>query len=145
MKNSLTTAMKIQSPASRVFQAIVNPEQMANYWFSSGSERMEEGITITWRYEEYNAEGIVYVLEVQDPAKIVFTWGDPDQPTTVTIKLKEQDSESTIISVTESGFSENPDLERMLGQKAGWVYMLTCLKAYTENGVNTLRASLVHS
>lgn len=145
MGKSLTTAMKIQRPASEVFQALINPEQMSNYWFSSGSERMEEGKTITWRYEEYKAEGLVNILEVVDPAKIVFTWGDTDQPTTVTIRLEEQESNSTIISVTESGFGENPELERMLGQKEGWVYMLTCLKAYTENGVNSLRASLVHS
>jgi uncharacterized protein YndB with AHSA1/START domain len=145
MGKNITSSMKILKPSSEVFEALANPEQMSNYWFSSGTGRIEEGKSITWRYTEYNAEGIVNIQEVHHPSKIVFTWGDPDQPTTVTITLIEEEMETTIIKVTESGFTEGPeDIEKMLGQKEGWVYMLTCLKAYMENGVNTLRASLVH-
>jgi uncharacterized protein YndB with AHSA1/START domain len=145
MGKNITSSMKILKPSSEVFEALANPEQMSNYWFSSGTGRIEEGKSITWRYTEYNAEGIVNIQEVHHPSKIVFTWGDPDQPTTVTITLIEEEMETTIIKVTESGFTEGPeDIEKMLGQKEGWVYMLTCLKAYLENGVNTLRASLVH-
>ncbi|WP_421385060.1 SRPBCC family protein [Bacillus salacetis] len=145
MEINITTSMKILMPSSEVFEALVNPEQMSNYWFSSGTGKIEEGKSITWRYEEYNAEGNVNILEVQRPYKIMFTWGDPRQPTTVTITLKEQEKDTTIIRVTESGFTEAPgEIEKMLGQKEGWVYMLTCLKAYLENGVTTLRAALVH-
>lgn len=51
-----------------------------------------------------------------------------------------------MIEITESGFKEDdPDLvAKLLGQKEGWVYMLSCLKAYLENGVKDLRASLIH-
>jgi uncharacterized protein YndB with AHSA1/START domain len=146
LERHITSSMKILKSSAEVFEALVNPEQMSNYWFSSGTARIEEGRSITWRYDEYNAEGNVNIQEVEHPSKIVFTWGDPGQPTTVTIMLREQEKETTIIQVVESGFTEGPDeLEKMLGQKEGWVYMLTCLKAYMENGVNTLRASLVHS
>jgi uncharacterized protein YndB with AHSA1/START domain len=145
MERSVTSGIKIHRPITEVFEAIVNPEQMSNYWFSSGTDRLAEGKIITWRYDEYNAEGAVKVLEIQEPYNIVFTWGDPKHPTTVSITLTEQENESTIIKVTESGFNDDPaELEIMLAQKEGWVYMLTCLKAYTENGINTLRASLVH-
>ena len=37
---------------------------------------MEQGKTITWRYDEYNAEGVINVLEVEENKKIVFSWGD---------------------------------------------------------------------
>jgi uncharacterized protein YndB with AHSA1/START domain len=140
------TKFKIYKPANEVFEAVVDPEKMANYWFSSGTDRVAKGKTITWRYEEYGAEGVIKVSEVVDNKKIVFSWGDEGEETLVTITLEKIDQATTIIEVNESGFKEDdPDLlNKMLGQKGGWVYMLTCLKGYLENGINNLRASLVH-
>ncbi|GIN86284.1 ATPase [Heyndrickxia sporothermodurans] len=142
MDNQITTKFKIVKPASDVFEAIVDPQKMSNYWFSSGSGRMAQGQTITWRYDEYNAEVDITVLEVEENKKIKFSWGE----TTVTMIIKELDQMSSIIEVSESGFKEDdPELiNKMLGQKEGWVYVLTCLKAYLENGINNLRASLIH-
>jgi uncharacterized protein YndB with AHSA1/START domain len=140
------TKFKIYKPANEVFEAVVDPEKMANYWFSSGTDRVAKGKTITWRYEEYGAEGVIKVSEVVDNKKIVFSWGDEGEETLVTITLERIDQTTTIIEVNESGFKEDdPDLlNKMVGQKGGWVYMLTCLKGYLENGINNLRASLVH-
>lgn len=141
MNTDITTKMKILKPARDVFEAIVNPEKMGSYWFSSGTARVEQGINITWKYDEYGAEGNIHVKEVVENKKIVFDWGE----TTVTMTFLDED-ESTIIQVTESGLKEDdPDLvAKMLGQKEGWVYMLTCFKGFMENGITTLRASLVH-
>jgi uncharacterized protein YndB with AHSA1/START domain len=146
MDTQVTTKIKILKPANEVFEAIVDPEKMSNYWFSSGTDRVEPGKTITWRYDEYNAEGVINVLEVEENKKIVFSWGEYGQETVVTITLKELDHTSTIIEVNESGLKEeDPEIvNQMVGQKEGWVYMLTCLKGYLENGVNNLRASLIH-
>lgn len=65
--------------------------------------------------------------------------------TIVTITLEESQGE-TIITVVESGFNaHDPEImAKMMGQKEGWIYTLTCLKGYLENGINTLRASLIH-
>jgi uncharacterized protein YndB with AHSA1/START domain len=147
MNNSITSKMKIMTPAHEIFEALANPEKMANFWFSSGTDRIGEGKTITWRYDEYKAEGMINVLEVIEDKKIVFKWGDPAHQTKVSISLEELDNTSTIIEVNESGFNgeDNEKFAIMLGQKEGWVYMLTCLKAYLENGISTLRASLVHN
>lgn len=141
MNTDITTKMKINKPASEVFEAIVDPEKMGGYWFSSGTARVEQGKTITWKYEEYGAEGDIHVLSVEENKEIVFNWGE----TTVTMTFHETDG-STIIEVTESGMkADDPDIvAKMLGQKEGWVYMLTCMKGYVENGITTLRASLVH-
>lgn len=142
----ITTKFRIDKPANVVFEAIADPEKMGNYWFSSGTGRIEQGKAITWRYDEYNAEGKIKVLEVEVNKKIVFSWGEEGQETVVAITLDIVDSASTVIKVTESGFPEDhPELVHiLLDQKGGWVYMLSCLKAYLENGVNTLRASLIH-
>ena len=146
MDTQVITKFKILKPASELFEAIVDPEKMSNYWFSSGTGRVEQGKTITWRYEEYNAEGVINVLEVVENKKIVFSWGEDGQETVVTISLNELDTKSTIIEVNESGLKEDdPEIRnKMMGQKEGWVYMLTCLKGYLENGITNLRASLLH-
>ena len=146
MDTQITTKFKILKPAKDVFEAIVDPEKMSNYWFSSGTGRVETGKTITWRYDEYNAEVLISVLEIKGDKEIVFSWGGNGQETVVTITLKELDGNSTIIEVNEAGLKEDdPEIvNKMIGQKEGWVYMLTCLKGYLENGATNLRASLVH-
>ncbi|AIE61486.1 SRPBCC family protein [Bacillus methanolicus] len=139
MKN--VTKMKILKPANEVFEAFIDPSKIGNFWFSSSSERWEQGKTVTLRYDEYDAQLDIEVMEVETNKKIVFQWGDGH---IVTITLKELDTSSTIIEVTEEGFNENDDdfINQLIGNKEGWVYVLTCLKGYLEYGVN-LRAALV--
>ncbi|WP_147803322.1 SRPBCC domain-containing protein [Alkalicoccus halolimnae] len=130
-----------------VFEAIVDPVKIGNYWFSSSLERWGEGRAVTLRYEEYDAEGVIYVLEVEERKKIVFSWGsEHGDETVVTIRFNELDDRSTIIEVTETGLKEeDPDLvSKMMGQKEGRGYTLKCLKAYLESGITSLRASLIH-
>lgn len=147
MVTQITTKFMINTSANEVFEAIVNPKKIGGFWFSSSSERWEQGKTIVLRYDEYEAEGAINVLEVEKAKKIVFSWGgEHDEETVVTITLKELNSTKAIIEVNESGFKEgDPEIiNKLLGKKEGWVYMLTCLKGYLENGVNDLRASLLH-
>jgi uncharacterized protein YndB with AHSA1/START domain len=141
----VNTKLKIAKPVKEVFEALVDPKLMANYWFSSGSGRLEKDKTITWRYEEYNAEVELTVLEIQDNKNIVFKWGAPGDEHVVTITLNELDPTTTIIEVNEKGWNENDDdlVSNLLGNKEGWVYMLTCLKGYLENGITNLRAAIV--
>ncbi|MFD1356972.1 SRPBCC family protein [Fictibacillus halophilus] len=147
MDTQVITKMKIVKPAADVFEAIVDPEKIGGFWFSSSSERWSQGRTVILRYDEYNAEGAIKVLEIEENKRIVFSWGaEHDEGSIVTITLTELDDESTKIEVVESGLKEDdPDVvNKMMGQKEGWVYTLTCLKGYLENDVNTLRASLIH-
>ncbi len=121
--------------------------KIGNFWFSSSSERWEQGKLITLIYEEYNAKGTINILEIEVNKKIVYSWGgEHDQETIVTITFNELDSTTTIIEVNESGFQEDDSeiVSKMMGQKEGWVYALTCLKGYLENGITDLRASLIH-
>ena len=139
MKN--LTKMKILRPANEVFEAFIDPSKILNFWFSSSSERWEQGKIITLKYDEYDAQGDIVVMEVELNKKIVFRWGYGH---IVTITLEELDTTSTIIEVIEEGFNENDEdlMNQLIDNKEGWVYMLTCLKGYLEYGVN-LRAALV--
>jgi uncharacterized protein YndB with AHSA1/START domain len=139
------TKFKILKPANEVFEAFVDPSRIGNFWFSSSSERWEQGKTVTLRYEEYDAQVGIVLMEVEINKKIVFQWGADGEGHIVTISLKEFDNSGTIIEVNEEGFKENDDelINQLIDNKEGWVYMLTCLKGYLEFGVNKLRAGIV--
>ncbi|MEH7484593.1 SRPBCC family protein [Neobacillus drentensis] len=138
------TKFKIIKPANEVFEAFVDPSEIKNFWFSSSS-RWEQGQTVTLRYEEYDAQVDIEVIEVEVNKKIVFRWGTDGEGNSVTISLEELDQSSTIIEVIEEGFREDDDelVARLIDNKEGWVYMLTCLKGYLEFGINKLRAAIV--
>lgn len=138
------TKMRISKPIQEVFEAFVDPSKIGNFWFTSSSERWEQGRTITLRYDEYNAQVDILVEEIELNRRIVFEWGANGEGHVVTITLSPTDNRESIIEIIEEGFNAN-DLDvipQMLDNKEGWVYMLTCLKGYLEYGVN-LRAALV--
>lgn len=139
------TKMKILKPANEVFEAFVDPAKIGSFWFTTSSERWEQGKTITLRYDEYNAKGAIEILEIEVNRKIVFRWGANGEGHIVSISLKELDHSTTIIEVTEEGFQENDAsfIPQILDNKEGWVFMLTCLKGYLEFGVTLLRTGLV--
>ncbi|MGP4081086.1 SRPBCC domain-containing protein [Pseudalkalibacillus sp. R45] len=139
------TKMKIEKPAYEVFEAFVDPDKIGNFWFSSSSARWETGETITLKYDLFNAEGEIEVIEIEENQKIQFNWGPTEELHTVTIILDEIDHSTTIVEVREEGFRDNDGelFNKMLDNKEGWVFMLTCLKGYLEFGVNKLREGLV--
>jgi uncharacterized protein YndB with AHSA1/START domain len=139
------TKFKILKPANEVFEAFVDPSKIGNFWFSSSSERWETDKTVTVRFDEYDAQLDIKVIEVELNKKIIFQWGANGEGHIVTITLKELENSSTIIEVNEEGFKENDVklLSQLLDNKEGWVFMLTCLKGYLEFGINRLRTGLV--
>lgn len=139
------TKFKIGKPSHEVFEAFVNPAEIGNFWFSSSSERWEQGKTITLDYIEYDARLEIEVLEIEVNKKIMFRWGANGKGHIVTITLKDLNRSSTIIEVNEEGFREDDEelISQLLDNKEGWVFMLTCLKGYLEFGVNNLRGGLV--
>lgn len=139
------TKMKIEKPKDDIFEAFVDPDNIGNFWFSSSSERWEQGKTVTLTYEEYNAQGDIYIKEIEENNKIVFHWGTNGERHTVSITLNESTANSTVVEVVEEGFNKDAEgfLHQLVDNKEGWVYTLTCLKAYLESNVKTLRASLV--
>lgn len=132
----IVTKMQVNVPKENVFEAFVNPNQIGGFWFSSSSERWEQGKTITLCYEEYNAELEVQINSIEDNKSIEFIWGNHP----VTIEF-EGIGESTVVTTIEKDF-DTQDVAQLLGQKEGWVYMLSCLKAYLEHNVSVRAAIL---
>jgi len=127
------TKFKILKPANEVFEAFVDP---------SSSERWEQGKVITLEYDLFDAQLNIEIVEIEENRKIAFKWGANGEGHIVRILLNNLDHESTIIEVIEEGFKED-DVDQLLDNKEGWVFMLSCLKGYLEFGVDKLREGLV--
>ncbi|MGY0411727.1 hypothetical protein ACW5YJ_00540 [Staphylococcus sp. mip270_02] len=87
-------------------------------------------------YEEYNAELDIQIKSLEENKSIEFIWGEHP----VSIQF-EGIGESTVVTTIEKDFDAQ-DVEQLLGQKEGWVYMLSCLKTYLEHNVS-IRAAIL--
>lgn len=138
MKTSLTVNAKIQiaKPASEVFEAIVNSEQMTHYFISKASGPMEEGKTLLWQFPEFPDDYPVRVGKMQKDKLISFSWDTDGKEYLVEINLTSK-GDTTIVSVTESGgTNDEAGIKWLKGNTEGWANFLACLKAWLEYGIN---------
>ena len=93
----------ISQHCNEVFEAIVDPEKMSNYFISGGIGRIEEGNQVIWKWYDVGAELLIKVIKVvKDANCITFLWSASGVETTVEISL-EPSGEKTVIKVSEDG------------------------------------------
>ena len=131
--------LQVLKPVHEVFEAIVDPAKMSNYFISKGSSRIdEEGKVIHWNFPEFKDSFPIKVGKTEKDKLISFYWTGVDQKEhLVEINLTPGGGDKTIIVVTEKG-GENTEagLKWFAGNTEGWANFLACLKAYTEYGIN---------
>ena len=134
----IKAALQVRKPASVIFDAIIDPEKMKNYFISSGSDKMEEGKTIIWRFPEFDFDAPINVGKVEKDRYISFSWeGSEGKELIVEILLEPQADNSTVIRIIEKSMENNPEGIEWLGRNTeGWANFLACLKAYLEYGIN---------
>ncbi|UGS24867.1 SRPBCC domain-containing protein [Flavobacterium channae] len=130
-------AMQIQKTINEVFEAIVNPEKMANYFIATSTGRMEEGTNIIWKFPEFDFECPVKVEKIENNKYVSFYWENSGIDLLVEITLSEKENNSTLVTITEKSM-ENTEagLKWLSGNSFGWSNFLSCLKAYLEYGIN---------
>lgn len=139
MKNTLSinVALQIQIPVSKVFEAIVDPKHMTQYFISESSGRMVEGKTIFWSFPEFEGTDPIQVKKVQTDKLIAFSWKIETFEHLVEIVLESGKNNSTLVTITEK---ERPNdasgIKWLIGNTEGWANFLCCLKAYLEYGIN---------
>ena len=125
--------IQIQKPIEEVFEGIVNPEKMTNYFISESNGRMETGKELIWKFPEFPDKVPVEDIKIETNHSISFVW-DPE--TVVTITLEAQADKSTVVKVTEDGKAYNEkNLKWAIGNTEGWANFLACMKAYLEYGI----------
>ena len=133
----IKTTLQIQKPIQEVFEAIVNPEKMTNYFISRSSGRMESGKQLTWQFPEFDTEFPIRVDKIETDTYISYYWLIDEIELLVEMKLVEVDSDNTIITVTEkSRNNDEAGVNWLKGNTEGWANFLACLKAYLEYGIN---------
>jgi uncharacterized protein YndB with AHSA1/START domain len=144
MELKFTVSTGIQKPVAEVFDAVYNPDKLSVYFTTGGaSGPLNEGTTVMWKFADYHDpddEGFpVKVKKVVPNELIVFEWeGEKDHPfNVVEMNFKSLDDDSTLVTISESGWSETQKgLDMSYGNCMGWSHVTSALKAYTEHGIN---------
>jgi len=134
MKLVAKASIQIQKPIEEVFEGIVNPEKMTNYFISESTGKMETGKELTWKFPEFDQRFPIKNITTKINSSVSFVW---DPATIVTIALEAQPDKSTVVKVTEDGKEFNEEnLKWAIGNTEGWANFLACMKAYLEYGIH---------
>lgn len=133
----IEVAIQILKPAADVYEAIIDPEKMSNYFISKGSGRMEEDKIIQWKFPEFDMEFPVRVGKLNAGKCISFYWDTDGTELLVEIKLDQKRDDATVVTVTEKSMkNDEAGIKWLKGNTGGWANFLACLKAYLEYGIN---------
>jgi uncharacterized protein YndB with AHSA1/START domain len=133
----IKTVIQIQKPVNEVFEAIVDPEKMINYFISKGSGRMEEGKQIKWQFPEFKGEFPIRVGKIEKNKYISYYWEIDKLELLVEMVLTSGKNNSTVVKITEkSRENDEAGINWLKGNTEGWANFLACLKAYLEHGIN---------
>jgi uncharacterized protein YndB with AHSA1/START domain len=140
MKNKtleVNTALQILKPVNEVFEAIVDPVKMSNYFISKSSGKMEEGKQIKWQFPEFDMDFPVRVSKIERDKYISYYWDMDGLNHLVEMTLTPKNNSTTIVAITEkSRNNDEAGIKWLKGNTEGWANFLACLKAYLEYGIN---------
>jgi uncharacterized protein YndB with AHSA1/START domain len=137
---------RIARPVEEVFEAVVDPDQLSQYFTTGGAKgRLETGATVSWDFADFPGAFPVQVVDVEPNRRIVLRWDAADDAaddsgsyqTTVTMEFEPLDDGRTLVTVAEEGWRSTP-----AGQKAsygnceGWTGMLCAMKVWLEHGIH---------
>jgi uncharacterized protein YndB with AHSA1/START domain len=128
-----------RAPAA-VFDAIVDPAKMSQYFISRGSARIAAaGDKIAWEWSDVGAKLEIEIGQLEPDQKVGFAWSASGSPTKVTLLL-EPDGDATKIVATEAPFPLTDEgVARAMQQTQGWTDFCCCLKAYLQHGIDLRR------
>lgn len=134
----INTAIQISKPVNEVFEAVLDPVKMSNYFIAEGSGRMEEGETLKWKFPEFPEKAEIWVVEVTPNEYVSFQWeGAKGEKLLVEITFLAMPGDTTLVKVTEEGMPANEAGIKWLARNTeGWANFLASLKAYLEHGIN---------
>jgi uncharacterized protein YndB with AHSA1/START domain len=130
--------MLIRKPVAAVFEAFVDPDITAKFWFTKGSGRLEPGKKIRWDWEMYNISVDVTVKAIEKNKRILLEWSAYGTPTTIEWVFTPLPDDTTFVSVTNSGFRGDDEaiLNQVVGSTEGFTIVLAGLKALFEHDVD---------
>ncbi|MDX1651560.1 MAG: SRPBCC domain-containing protein [Brumimicrobium sp.] len=133
----IKTALQIQKNPKTVYEAIIEPAHMVNYFISKSSGRMEAGKELVWNFPEFSLDVALKVVKTQPYKLISYFWIVEGEKHLVEISLIPEENDSTLVHITENGrANDDAGIKWLVENTAGWANFLACLKAYLEYGIN---------
>jgi uncharacterized protein YndB with AHSA1/START domain len=132
----IKTAIQILKPVQEVFEGIVDPAKMSNYFISRSSGRMEEGKNLIWGFPEFEMDIPIRVGKIENDHYVSYYWDVDGREHFVEITLSPYVKNSTVVTITEKGGNnDEAGINWLKGNTEGWANFLACLKAYLEYGI----------
>lgn len=137
-KLEIKTGIQVAKSRAEVYEAIVNPDKMCNYFISESTGSLIEDTSVTWKFPEFDGEVLIEVTSVIPNELISFKWeGAKGKKLQVKIFLAEMPDNTTVVKVTEGKMeADKAGIQWYGGNTEGWANFLACLKAYLEHGIN---------
>lgn len=144
MEPTYTVSARIKRPASEVFEAILDPAKLTQYFVDRVSSRLEAGERVIFGWDGWGDYPITVVDVVQNE-RVVFRlntieWKKSESDSydvTVTIELEATDEGHTVVKISESGWKRDADgLRASHDNCGGWQSMALGLKAWLEHGID---------
>ena len=130
-------SIEILKPIEEVFEAIIGPDKMSNYFIEKSSGRLEEGVTVEWKFPEFDDIFPVTGIDIRPYEYISFDWSGGAEGMKVEVFLEAYKDIFTVVRIKESFMPMNDEgIQQAIGQTEGWSNFLACLKASLEYGIN---------
>lgn len=148
MELRFTVGGRIARPVDEVFEAVVNPDHLSEFFTTGGAQgRIEPGAVVTWDFHDFPGAFPVHVVEVARNERIVLRWAaaenaapaDPSgmRQTTVVMTFEPIETGRTLVRISEHGWSETPEgLKQSYSNCEGWTGMICAMKVWLEHGFN---------
>jgi uncharacterized protein YndB with AHSA1/START domain len=135
----IKASLQVLKPIGQIFESIVDPDKMKNYFISKSTGYMKAGETITWKFPEMDMEFRIEVIKIEKDKFISYSWEDfaDHTVTTVEMDLTEVETGVTYIRITEkSRPNDDAGIAWLKRNTEGWANFLACLKAWMEYGIH---------
>lgn len=131
------TGMLIRRPVAEVFEAIVNPAIITQFWFTKSSGRLEAGKQVQWEWEMYGISIPVTTTTLKPNERIVIEWPGENGPTTVEWGFAPLADGTAFVSISHTGFAGSGDelVKQATDSTQDFSLVLAGLKAFLEHNI----------
>ena len=135
--NFAKAEMLIRKPVSEVFAAFIDPEITSKFWFTKGSDKLEEGKSTVWTWEMYGFSLTILTKVIEKNRRIVIEWGNSGEETLVEWIFSPLDEKETFVSITNYNFQGEADkiLSEVRNSTEGFTLVLAGAKAFLEHQI----------
>ncbi|MBX2815635.1 MAG: SRPBCC family protein [Saprospiraceae bacterium] len=135
--NFAQAELGIRKPVNAVFEAFIDPEITAKFWFTHGTGRLVSGAKVEWKWDMYHLVVPVTVKEIIEHQKIHIEWGEGMHRSEVVWEFKAVNDQLTFVTIRNFNFLGNDDeqVSQVRDSTKGFTFVLSGLKAWLEHGI----------